>query len=179
MTTIAMNWDAKKKFWGRDLGKQFREKIIGYMASTSDNLFKLDFTGVEIVDFSYASEVVAVLIARLSVELEGYHIVLSDMNRYVEENVNIALEKAELCALVVEEYIRWKLIGKCSEPLRNTFAAIVELKKTDSPTLAARFETTVPVINNRLKALSMLGIIGKEESTAPSGGKQFIYHSII
>lgn len=168
-----------KKFWTRDVGATIREKIMSEFYRSGDDTLNFDFTGVEIVDYSFASEVIAISVSRLAKELIGKHIILTGMNKPVEENVGIALEKAELCSLVVKADGRWKLIGKYSNALINTFQTITELKKTDTPALAEKLQTTIPVLNNRLKVLVNLGLVKKEESSAPSGGRQYIYYSIL
>jgi len=179
MYTAKIATDSTKRFWTRDLGVAVREKIMVDFIRSGENILKFDFTGVEIVDFSFASEVIAISISRLAKELIGRHIIVTGMNKSVEENIEVALERSELCALVLEAEDSWKLIGKCSSSLLSTFKAVMELKQTDTPTLAGNLQTTVPVLNNRLRVLTDLGLVKKEESSAPSGGRQYIYSSII
>ena len=52
-------------------------------------------------------------------------------------------------------------------------------KKMDSRMLADELNTTIQVINNRTTTLSKLGIIKRNSEDAPTGGKQYIYESII
>lgn len=171
--------EGETRFWTRDKGTEVRNKFLDEFQSSEENVLEIDFTGVEIVDFSFASEVIAIPVSRLSGELSGKHIIIKGMNKAVEENVCVAVERAQLCVLVVESEKIWKLIGKCSEALFKTFEMIVNFKKTDTPTLAEKLDTTVSVLNNRLRVLLDLGLVKKEESSAPSGGKQYIYYSII
>lgn len=174
----------EKKLWGKEKGKRIREQIIEYFCSSSFNVQKfdileIDFTAIDLVEFSFVSELIVVLIARFSGELKGKHLILSGMTPLVRENVNIALEKAKQIALVLDDGKKWSLIGKCSEPIRNTFDKVVEMKSVDTPSLAKALNTNVHSINNRLKVLLSFGLVKRTEIIAPSGGIQYIYHSII
>ncbi|CAM4527421.1 hypothetical protein [Paenibacillus xylanexedens] len=165
--------------WGRELGKSVRDKIVDSFIKQSENVLLLNFNGVNRIDFSCASEIVSILILRLAGELKGSHLVLTGLSTFVEENVDAALYKAELCSLFLIDNDEWKLIGKFSDTLQQTLAKVIELGQADTPTLAAKLNITVTSCNNRLKTLVMLGLVNKEEVSSPSGGKQYIYKSIL
>jgi hypothetical protein len=174
----------EKKLWGRDKGKRIREQIMEYFNSSSFNvqnedILQIDFTAIDIVEFSLVSELLVVLIARLAGEMKGKHIVLSGMNPLIKENVSVALEKAKQVALVIDEANNWSLIGKCSDPIHHTFEVVVDKKSVDTPTLAQILNTNIHSINNRLKILQSYGLVKRTEVIAPSGGIQYVYHSII
>lgn len=149
-----------------------------YFYSSNKSILQIDFTGIDIIDYSFATEGLAVLITRLSGELKGKHIMFVNMKPLVQENVGVALEKAGLCALVQDKE-NWSLIGKCSEQLKETFEALVESKSANTPTLAELTNSNLHSINNRLKDLRTLGLVSRTKINAPSGGTQYIYHSII
>jgi len=169
----------EKKLWGREKAKRIREQILEYFITSGKETLILDLTAIDLVDFSFATEAFAVLIARLSKELSGKHIVFSNLAPLVRENIGIALEKADLCALVLEGRNSWSLIGKCSEPIAKTLEYVCKLKSADTPTLARLLNTNVHAVNNRLKVLMSLGLVNRTKTTAPSGGKQYVYHSIL
>ena len=52
-------------------------------------------------------------------------------------------------------------------------------KKADSRLLADALGTTVQVINNRTTTLTKLGLVIRKIEDAPTGGKQYVYESII
>lgn len=174
----------EKRLWGREKGKRIREQIIEYFYSDKFNIQKhdtlqIDFTGIDLLEYAFATELVVVLISRLSSELKGKHVILTGMNPLVKENISIALEKAKLFALVMEGDDNWHLIGKVSEPIEQTFSAVARLKSVDTPTLAEELAASVHSINNRLKVLLSMGLVKRKEIIAPSGGIQYIYQSII
>ncbi|MFF0830673.1 hypothetical protein ACFYU8_27895 [Brevibacillus sp. NPDC003359] len=169
----------EEQLWGREQGKQIRESIIDSLLKTRQRVLLLNFAGVTRIDFSCASEIVSILILRLSGELKGRHLVLTGLSNFVEENIDAALDKAELCCLVLEDDNSWKMIGRYSDTLFQTLSKVIELGTVDTPTLATALNIAVTSCNNRLKTLFTLGMVYREEQTAPTGGKQFIYSSIL
>ncbi len=174
----------EKKLWGRDKGKRIREQITEYFYSTNFNaknedILLIDFSAIDMVDFTFASELVCVLIARLAGEMKGKHVAICGMNPLVEENVQVALEKAKQIALVLDNEEDWHLAGKYGEQIREAFETLVRQKSIDTPALAERLGTNIHSINNRLKVLLSFGLLKRTEKIAPSGGIQYIYHSII
>lgn len=165
--------------WGRELGKTVRDKIIDGFKNQLKRVLLLNFSGVNRIDFSCASEIVSILILRLAGELKGNHILLSGLSPFVEENIDAALHKAELCSLVLLDNENWKMIGKYSDTLQQTLSKVIEMGQADTPTLASALNIAVTSCNNRLKTLVTLGIVGREEQVAPTGGKQYIYKSIV
>lgn len=168
-----------EQLWGREQGKQIREEIIDLLLKARQRVLLLDFSGITRIDFSCASEIVSILILRLSGELKGRHLVLSGLSNFVEENIDAALDKAELCSIVLIANGSWKMIGRYSETLLQTLSKVIELGQADTPTLAADLNIAITSCNNRLKTLVNLGMVYREEQIAPTGGKQFIYGSII
>lgn len=169
----------ENKLWGREKAKRIREQILEYFYSSNKNTLQIDFTGIDIIDFSFATEGLVVLITRLSGELKGKHIVFVNMKPVVKENVSVALEKAGLCALVQDTKDTWSLIGKYSDTLKETFEALLSSKSADTPKLAELTNSNLHLINNRLKELMLLGLAKRTRINAPSGGTQYIYHSIL
>ncbi len=167
-----------EQLWGREEGKRIRDTIIDSFLSQHKDVLLLNFYEVSRIDFSCASEIVSVFILRLSGELKGKHLMLTGLSQFVEENIDAALEKAELCCITLTND-SWKLIGKYSDTLHQTLSKVVELGETDTPTLSNSLGIALQSCNNRLKTLVNLGMIKREEIIATSGGKQFMYSSII
>lgn len=176
---IVMSERYGEQLWGREQGKSIRDDIIESFLNQRHNVLQLNFNGVTRIDFSCASEIVSILILRLSGELKGRHLLVSGLSNFVEENIDAALDKAELCSLVLLHEGSWKMIGRYSETLLQTLSKVIALGQVDTPTLADSLKIAVTSCNNRLKTLVNLGIVSREEQIAPTGGKQYIYNSII
>ncbi|WNQ09649.1 hypothetical protein MJA45_18705 [Paenibacillus aurantius] len=168
-----------EQLWGREQGRTVRDQIIGSFLSQEKSVLLLDFTGVSRIDFSCASEIISVFILRISGELKGRHLLITGLSQFVEENVDAALSKAELCCLFVESDGSWKLIGRYSDTLFNTLKKLKELKQADTPILSNALDIAITSCNNRLKTLVNLGLVKRVELTAPSGGLIYLYYSII
>lgn len=168
------------QLWGRDQGKSVRDKILDKFTAQQCSVLLLDFTGVKQIDYSCASEIVSVIILRLSGELKNKHLLLTNLSEWTKENIEVALEKAELCCIVLNDTVSgWEIIGKYSDALKETLSAVVKLKQADSPTISAELNITLTTCNNRLKSLVQLGMVKREELSASSGGKQYRYDSIL
>lgn len=165
--------------WGHDIGIEYREKILEEWNNSGDNILNIDFKGTSIIDYSASSDIVCIPISRIAVELAGKHIIISNAINEVKDNINVTLERQELCCINLIEDNKYEVIGKCSEGLKNIIDILYKKKKMDSRMLADELNTTIQVINNRTTTLSKLGIIKRNSEDAPTGGKQYIYESII
>ena len=165
--------------WGHDTGIEYREKILKEWKNSGDNVLNIDFKGTEIIDYSASSDIVCVPISRIAGELEGRHIIISNAIKDVRENIIVTLERQELCCINLLDKDEYEVIGKCSEGLKNIIELLYKNKRMDSRMLAEKLNTTIQVINNRTTTLYKLGIIKRISEDAPTGGKQYIYKSII
>lgn len=165
--------------WGHDMGEEYREKILSEWKNSKQDILNIDFNGISIIDYSASSDIICSPISRLAGELEGKHIVISNAIKDVKENIIVTLERQELCCINMFEEKKYEIIGKCSEGLKNIVQLLYENKSMDSRMLAERLNTTVQVINNRTTTLYKLGMIRRISIDAPTGGKQYIYESII
>ncbi|ULO07057.1 hypothetical protein H1230_29635 [Paenibacillus sp. 19GGS1-52] len=166
------------QLWGREAGREIRESILNSFLAQTHSVLILDFTEVSRIDFSCASEIVSILIIRLSAELRGRHIILTGLSDLVRENIDAALSKVDKCCLVTNE-TEWYLIGKCSDSLKDTLSKVIEFEISDTNKIADSLSIAITSCNNRLKTLVDLGMVSRKEVPAPSGGKQFIYYSIL
>lgn len=167
------------ELWGREEGRKIRESIVDEFSAQNKSVLLLDFTDIKRIDFSCASEIVSILIIRLAAELKGKHIVLYGLSQYVKENIDAALGKVDKCCIVLDENDEWYLIGKFSDSLKDTLSTVVALEEGDTNKIANALSIAVTSCNNRLKTLVDLGMVGRKEISAISGGKQFLYYSIL
>lgn len=129
---------------------------------------------VEVMDYSFSSEVFGILLARLSREYPGKHITLRNLSDYVKENLEPALRDLKLSALVVQNG-DWFLIGNTKNTDVDTLKALEELKSTDLSTIAKRLGITVNACSNRLNKLAEQGLVGRLEVDRPVGNEKYLY----
>ena len=170
----------KSSIWGHETGKKFREFILEEWKKRDDELLIIDLKGIEIIDFSASSDLICIPISRLSSELLNKHIIIQNAEDEVRENINVALERQEICCINLKEDKTYEILGKCSDGLKNIIYQLYTNKRAfDSRQLADLLDTTVQVINNRITILYKLGMVKRRIEDAPTGGKQYIYESII
>ena len=101
--------------WGRSMGREIRADIeVALEKLSPGEVLGIDLEDIEVMDFSFASEVFGKLISRLPTEYRGRYLVLLNVDDYVEENLDAALNSLELAVLILRDG-NWKIIGKFSE----------------------------------------------------------------
>lgn len=169
----------KDMILGHFTARKYREVIFERWEQSSDEILVLDFEKITMVDYSAASDLVCIPISRIQTELKEKHIIIKNAQKEVRENINVALERQELCCINLLNEDAYEILGKCSEGLKNIIQVLHKKKKSDSRMLADILNTTVQVINNRTTTLAKLGLVIRTLEDAPTGGKQYVYESII
>lgn len=169
----------KELIWGHTNARNYRDTILKKWEESLENSLVLDFEKITMIDFSAASDLICVPISRIQAELKEKHIIIKNAKNEVRENINVALERQELCCMNLLNNNTYEMLGKCSDGLKDIIDILYEKKKADSRILADTLNTTVQVINNRTTTLVKLGLVIRKTEDAPTGGKQYIYESII
>ena len=169
----------KDLIWGHANARNYRNIILEKWEKSLDDMLVLDFENITMIDFSAASDLICIPISRIQTELKEKHIIIKNAKNEVRENINVALDRQELCCMNLLNDNDYEMLGKCSDGLKDILDVLCKNKKADSRTLADTLNTTVQVINNRTTTLTKLGLIIRKVEDAPTGGKQYIYESII
>jgi hypothetical protein len=166
----------RQALWGHDLGRQVREKLAVVLEQTVEGTSVIiALQGVEVMDYSFASEVFGKIIGGMSSLYPRRAVVLSEASGYVGENLAICLQSLGLMALAVEDSGVWELIGKVAETDRDTAKAIAQRKRASAAAIAKDLDIQVTTCNQRLRKLSESGIITRQRIGADGGGEQFEY----
>lgn len=161
--------------WGRKMGREIRADVEEALEKLRPGeVLGIDLDNIEVMDFSFASEVFGKLISRLPTEYRDRYLVLLNVDDYVEENLDAALNSLELAALILRDS-DWKIIGKFSEAHVTTLKALAKTKTATAPQIAEALNISLTACNNRLRKLSDLVLIRKERFSSPTGGEQFQY----
>ena len=169
----------KVLIWGHTNARNYRDTILKKWEESLEETLVLDFDKITMIDFSAASDLICIPISRIQTELKEKHIIIKNAKSEVKENINVALERQELCCMNLLNEDTYEMLGKCSDGLKNIIHILYEKKKADSRVLADTLNTTVQVINNRTTILAKLGLIIRRTEDASTGGKQYVYESII
>lgn len=171
-------------------GKYFWEQLEARLKEIpSSSVVFLSFTGVEIMDASFADEVFGTLASsRARQEITFSPVVLANANTTCVENLEMALktridrEPTELdrlrnCVLPMQRRDRTVLIGKFEGYIAESFELLVKHKVLTARTLADDRGLNLNAASTRLKTLADLGLARRSE-TRDAQGKQFVYESL-
>lgn len=163
------------RLWGRARGAAVRADIERALTKlSSGDVLGLNLSGVEVMDFSFASEVIGKLLYRMPVEYPDQQMVLLGASNYVKENLDAALRGMGLAALVLHGN-GWEVIGKFGEADLETLRELAVAKSATAGEMARGLGISITACNNRLRKLTDLGLIRRERTVSPSGGEQYRY----
>jgi anti-anti-sigma regulatory factor len=170
---------------GRDQGRAERSAVLDAIeASGPDAVIKISFKQVEVLDFSAADELIAVLVRRVvSGELGGRRFVLTNMTEPVRESVTAVLSLRGMLCFEMREDLSWRVLGTISQPLLETLQFVNEAGRVTSKELTDRLSTAQKFIEpsaaaNRLKSLAEAGLIVEDPTTSGGRGVRRAYYSI-
>jgi len=135
----------------------------------------VDVSGVDIFDFSFASELFGKALSRLGVEYPGRFVITEGLTESARENLNQALEASNL--IMIERHgNELRLIGKAHQFDRETFMGILDAgQAVSAASLGKKLDVSPTAMNERLSKLNNFGVIRREKSPSASGREQFIY----
>jgi len=131
--------------------------------------------GIDVFDFSFASELFGRLYASLATAYPGRAVVLASASDYVKVNLDAALKSLDQLALVKQGAKGWSVIGKVADTDRETLEALASKKRATAPALAETLGIKLTACNQRLRKLADAGAILRTRFSSASGGDQYLY----
>jgi hypothetical protein len=165
----------------RETGTIIRARLESELMAESDpTVAFLDFSGVGVIDYSCADEVIAKLISRLlSGEYGDRFVVLKGLSSNQIENIEVALERKKLAVLSLQETGGWHVIGFLNNYLRKTLVSVMERGSITLRELAEEGGIGLNTGGTRLLNLYKKRLIWRSEEVSKEGGRQFLYGSLI
>lgn len=172
---------AGKRFW-EQLQKCLREP-------DADTVITLSFTGVDVMDASFADEVFGTLAARRArKDITFGPIILAEANETCVENLKMALEtradrespereRLRNCVLPMLNGDEMTLIGKYEDHVLQSFELLSKHKTLTARDLSDVLKLNLNAASTRLKTLADLGLARRIE-IRDAQGKQFVYHRL-
>jgi predicted transcriptional regulator len=165
-----------RQLWTRQTARPIRSRLGDILeAMREGDVLAIDASGVDIFDFSFASELFGKALSRLGVDYPGRFVIAEGLTESARENLNQALEASN--QIMIERHgSELRLIGKVHQFDRETFTGILEAGEAVSASaLGKKLDVSPTAMNERLSKLNSLGVIRREKSSSASGREQFIY----
>jgi len=164
----------------RETGAVIRERLERKLIAESEPTTGfLDFSGVGVIDYSCADEVIAKLISRLlSGEYGDKFVVLENLSPNQMENIEVALERKKLAVLYLQGGGGWQVIGFLNNYLRKTLISVMEKGSITLRELAREGGIGLNTGGTRLLNLYKKRLIWRSEEISKEGGRQFAYKSL-
>jgi len=164
----------------RETGTVIRERLERELITESEpTVAFLDFSGVGVIDYSCADEVIAKLISRLlSGEYGDTFVVFESLSPNQMENIEVALERKKLAVLYLQEGGGWQVIGFLNNYLRKTLISVMEKGAITLRELAREGGIGLNTGGTRLLNLYKKRLIWRSEEISKEGGRQFAYKSL-
>lgn len=175
----------------RVVGKRFLECLQTYLHKQAANtVVQLSFSGVEVMDASFADEVFGTLAALRARRVGRWSpLVLAELNQTSTENLQMALEtridrepesleRLRNCVLPILDGDALRLVGKFEDHVEESFMLLGKHRRFTTREVASLLRLNVNAASTRLKTLSDLGLALRTE-TRDSVGRQYVYDCLL
>ncbi len=164
----------------RKLGEKVRSALSALLDQRREPaVLELDFTGVAIVDYSFADEVIVRSLVSMLAKSHGEkYLVLQGLNPDLGENVAVSLQQRGY-GLMVQDGDTWQIIGSSKDHLQQALVMINQRGCITARDLADDQGLAINTASNRLMDLYRAGLAHRSEKALPGGGKQFVYVSLL
>lgn len=159
--------------WGRSQGREVYQQLLRFVEDNPGTVvFRISMKGVQRMDLSFASEAIVELARRFR-RTKGFCLVdLTDTD--LIENIDAACEKKKQPMIVLEP--TFALLGL--RPTKGTHEAF-EFAMARLQARATEFATekgiSIPNSSMKFKQLWEQGFLLRSETTADSGGLEYVY----
>jgi hypothetical protein len=163
--------------WGRIEGREVYQRLLDFVErSAGTAIFKVSLEGVKRIDISFSSETIVEL-ARRYRRTKGFCLIdLSDKD--LIENLDAAAGKKDQPIMVWRERSAQLIGSEPSEGAREAFEFAMGRPQTRAAEFAAEKGITIANASMKFKQLWEQGFLLRRESTADTGGVEFVYQRI-
>lgn len=163
----------------RPSGQVIRERIERDFAMEQEGeAVALDFSGIGVIDYSCADEIVAKLVSRLNGNEYGdIYIILTGLSGNQKENLEVALERKELAAVAEMRSGTRVIIGKLSNYLLRTLELVNEKGRITAGELSEILKVPPNTSGTRLLNLFKKRLVRRMDAIR-DGGRVWVYEKI-
>ena len=143
----------------RPTGAAVRGRIEAAIASSGATVAYLDFSELDLIDFSCADEVVAKLLIHTGPTPERY-LVLVGLHDHQDEEIDHVLTRRNLAVVAFQDRTsRPRLLGAVRTEHKEIFDALLDHGAGDAPSLAERLGRSVELVADALQLLALHGVV--------------------
>lgn len=163
--------------WGRSQGREVYQRLLRFVEDNPGTvIFRISMKGVQRVDISFASETIIELARRFR-RTKGFCLIdLTDTD--MVENIDAAGEKKEQPILLWRDKSAVLIGMKPTEGTREAFQFAMGRTQSRASEFAAQKNLSIANASMKFKQLWEQGFLLRRESTADTGGVEFVYHCI-
>jgi len=163
--------------WGRSQGREVYPRLLEFVErSPGTSVFRISMKDVQRIDISFCSETIVEL-ARRYRRAKGFCVVdLTDKDMI--ENLDAAAERKEQPILLWGERSASLIGPKPSEGMREAFQFAMAKTQSRAAEFAVKKGISIANASMKFKQLWEQGFLLRRESTADTGGVEFVYQRI-
>lgn len=165
--------------WGVEQGKTVYHQLdIELSKVNGSSVIELDLGGIEQADVSFCREAIVEIVRRYR---PGRQFFLANFeNDVVVENLDAAFDRRNEIGLLRFQDGSYKLIGKALGPDMQSILNDVEImgETTSRQIIQRHKKLKIQSCSNKLKALWKVGLLVREEGSAISGGREYVYKPV-
>lgn len=159
-----------------------QERILSQLESGREPVVILDLSGLEMINSSFADEVIATPLQRvLNGELGERYLVVDTPSRELLEDAQLPLERRDLSLLCFHGFPgdEWWLAGVERPVFRPLLELLMKHGKMETGAIARYFgDTSVQNYSNRLTELARRGLIKRSRDYGVKGGQTYTNMSV-
>lgn len=164
----------------RETGRAVRAVLAReILALPPGSVMTLNFNGVGIIDYSCADECLAKLVSRLIAgEYGEKYLLLTGLGESQRENIDVALARKRLPALLVCDDGSWDCLGTITPHLSETLRLVVGRRGVSARDLVGLLSLELTTSSTRLGSLHQRRLVRRRERIIEEGGREFVYESL-
>jgi hypothetical protein len=163
----------------RSSGQVLRERVERDISNEKDGeIIALDFSGIGVIDYSCADEVVAKLISRLlGREYGEKYILLTGLRENQKENIEVALERKNLAVIAETGNGRKLLLGSLHNYLKETLDLILKKGRITAKELSEIMKLEANTSGTRLLNLHKKRLVRRTDEII-NGARVLVYERV-
>jgi hypothetical protein len=163
--------------WGVDNGREVHRHLERAISALPSCMVGIDLSGIRQADVSFSREAIVETLRRF--RRSHQFVLVNPENEVVVENLEAALDRRGETVLLRERGGTIRPIGRELGPgLRPVLETVIRLgSATSRDVLAHHSGMSIQNASNKLKELWQSGLLRREEASAPSGGREWVYEA--